>query len=101
MKRANDIGRHITKMRRMRGWSQEVLVSRMQCLGGKAYEMTRQILGNIECGRTNLYHWQITAIRDAFGCSYDEIFLGPKVNSQQTGTLFKKPRQRHRKTSKQ
>ena len=101
MKRANDIGRHITKMRRMRGWSQDAMAAKMQCLEGKGYEMTRQVLGNIECGRTNVYHWQIEVIRDALGCSYDEIFLGPKVNSQHTGTLFKKPRQRHRKTSKQ
>ena len=100
MKRVNDIGRHITKLRRLKGWSQDVMVSRIQCLGERAYEMTRQILGNIESERTNVYHWQIEAIRKVLGCSYDDIFFGPKVDSQQTGALFKKPRKRRRyKTS--
>lgn len=100
MKRANDIGRHIAKLRRLQGWTQDMMASRMQCLGERGYEITRQILGNIECGRTNIYHWQIEVIRNVLGCSFDEIFLGTKMNSQQTGTLFKKPRKRSRQTSK-
>ena len=80
----------------MRGWSQEILAVKLQCLGGRAYEMTRQTVANIESGRRNLYHWHIEAIRDAFGCSYDEIFLGPKVNGASAGGMFKKPFQRRR-----
>jgi transcriptional regulator with XRE-family HTH domain len=97
MKRANDIGRHITKLRRLKGWSQDEMASKMQLLGKRAYDMTRQVLGNIESERTNIYHWHVQAIQAVLECSYDEIFLGPKVNSQHTGMLFKKPRKRRRR----
>jgi transcriptional regulator with XRE-family HTH domain len=98
MKRCNDIGRHITKLRRLKGWSQDLMASKMQLLGNRAYEMTRQVLGNIECGRTNVYHWQIEAIQTVLKCSYDEIFNGPAVNNQDAATLFKKARiRRHRR----
>ena len=100
MKRVNDIGRHITKLRRLKGWSQDVMVSRIQCLGARAYDMTRQILGNIESERTNVYHWQIEAIRQVLGCSYDDIFFGPKVNGESAGSLFKQARKRRRHKSK-
>lgn len=97
MKRSIEIGRNIAKLRRQKGWSQEVMASKMQCLGRpKGYDMTRQVLGNIECGRQNIYHWHFEAIREVLGCSYDEIFLGPKVNRLPPGALYKKPRKRRR-----
>lgn len=96
MQRANDIGRHIAKLRRLRGWSQEVMAARMQCLGGKAYSMTRQVLGNIESGRTNVYQWHLEAIHDVLACSYDDIFLGPKTNGSDVEALWKKARTHHR-----
>lgn len=97
MKRANDIGHNIAKLRQLRGWSQETMATKMQCLGGKSYDMTRQMVGNIESGRTNVYHWHIEAIHDALGCTYDEIFLGPSVTSSDKNAFLKKPRpSRHR-----
>jgi len=99
VKRASHIGRHIARLRTMRGWSQETMAAKMQCLGGKAYDMTRPIIGNIESGRHNIYHWQIEAIHDVFGCTYDEIFLGPTVNAMPAEALFKKPRARRRRKS--
>lgn len=90
MKQANDIGRHITKLRMMRGLSQEATVAKIQCLGGEGYRMTVQILKNIETGRTSVIHWQIRSLRTVLRCSYDDIFTGPQVNGAETNGFLKK-----------
>lgn len=80
--KANDIGHNIAKLRHLRGWSQECMAAKIQCLpDGKYYGLTRQILGNIEARRTRVADWQIRGIREVLGCSYEEIFLGPKANA--------------------
>ncbi len=89
MKRANDIGQHIAKLRVLRGWSQETTVAKVQCLGGEGYRLTLQILKNIETGRTNVYHWQIRGLRAVFHCSFDDIFLGPKVDGAAMNAFLK------------
>jgi transcriptional regulator with XRE-family HTH domain len=96
VKRANDIGQHIAKIRVLRGLSQEATVAKIQCLGGDGYRMTVQMLKNIETGRTNVYHWHIRNIRTVLRCSYDEIFLGPKVNGSEMNALLKNPLARDR-----
>ena len=95
MKQANDIGRHITKLRMMRGLSQEATVAKIQCLGGEGYRMTVQILKNIETGRTSVIHWQIRSLRTVLHCTFDDIFLGPKVNGSQMDAFLKKPHSRN------
>jgi hypothetical protein len=52
------------------------------------------MLKNIETGRTNVYHWHIRNIRTVLRCSYDEIFLGPKVNGSEMNALLKNPHSR-------
>ncbi len=89
MRQANDIGRHIAKLRVLRGLSQEATVAKIQCLGGEGYRMTVQILKNIETGRTNVIHWQIRGLRTVLHCSYDDIFLGPKVNGSDMNAFLK------------
>lgn len=96
VKRANDIGQHIAKIRMLRGLSQEAVVAKIQCLGGEGYNMTVQMLKNIETGRTNAYHWHIRNIRNALHCSFDEIFLGPKVNGEHMSAFLKQPRKDRR-----
>ena len=91
MKRANDIGQHIAKLRVLRGLSQEAAVARIQCLGGEGYRMTVQMLKNIETGRTNVHHWQIRLLRIVLRCSFDDIFLGPKINRSEMDAFLKKP----------
>jgi hypothetical protein len=90
VKQANDIGRHITKLRMLRGLSQEATVAKIQCLGGEGYRMTVQILKNIETGRTSVIHWQIRSLRTVLHCSYDDIFLGPNANGPGMNALLKK-----------
>ena len=97
MKRANDIGQHIAKIRRMRDLSQEATIAKIQCLGGEGYDMTVQMLKNIESGRTKVYHWQIRCIREGLRCTYEEIFLGPSVNGQDLTVFLKKERRRNRR----
>jgi len=96
---ANDIGRNILKLRSLRRWSQELMAAKIQCLGGDAYSMTRQMIGNIETGRTNACPWQIQAFHDVLGCTYDEIFLGPDKGRCNDDAFVKKPRQRRRRKS--
>lgn len=95
MEQANDIGRHIAKLRMLRGLSQEATVAKIQCLGGEGYRMTVQMLKNIETGRTSVIHWQIRNLRTVFRCSFDDIFLGPKVNGSEIEALLKKPNSRN------
>ncbi len=88
MKRANDIGQHIAKMRHERGWTQEVMVARIQCIpGGKYHSFTRQILGNLEAGRTRAYEWHLRGIQVVLGCTYDEILTGRVINGQTVAAL--------------
>lgn len=49
MRRRNFIGSMIIKLRFEQGWSQEILAARLQCRG---VNINRQILANMECGRT-------------------------------------------------
>ena len=97
MKRTNDIGQNIAKIRVLRGLSQEATVAKIQCLGGEGYKMTLQMLKNIETGRTNVYHWQIRNIRAVFRCTYEDIFLGPKVDGSDMNAFLKKERPGHRR----
>lgn len=95
MKRANDIGQHIAKIRHERGWTQEVMVARIQCIpGGEYYTFTRQILGNLEAGRTRAYEWHLRGIQAVFGCSYDEILTGHIIDGQKAAALLKPSCQR-------
>lgn len=96
MSQADNIGVNILKLRNLRGWSQETMAARMQCHGGDAYNMTRQMIGNIETGRTNASTWQISALRDVLNCTYDEIFRGPDMSRYNDAALHKKPRKRRR-----
>lgn len=78
--KANEIGHHIAKLRQMRGWSQDRMVAKIQCLpGGEFYEMTRQMLANIESRRTRASEWHIRAIHTVLGCAYEDIYHGPKA----------------------
>ena len=89
MKRANDIGQHIAKLRVLRGLSQEAVVARIQCLGGEGYRF--RCSKRIETGRTNVEHWEIRLLRIVLRCSFDDIFLGPKINRSEMDAFLKKP----------
>ncbi len=51
MRRLNIIGSVLVKIRQERGWSQEIMAARLQREG---VDVSRQMLANMECGRTQI-----------------------------------------------
>jgi hypothetical protein len=52
-------------------------------------------LKNIETGRTSALDWQIWALHAVFRCTYEDIFVGPKVNASQMKAFLKEPHSRN------
>ena len=61
--RLNVIGRMVAKLRFEFGWTQDTLVARMQCRG---VEITRDVLANIESGRTKATDLHLLGFQRAF-----------------------------------
>ena len=73
MKRsANLIGRKVAKLRFQRGWTQEILAARLQVRG---FEITRDIIANIETRRCTAADWHVLAFAKMFGVNTDELFI--------------------------
>jgi len=73
--KANHIGQHVTKLRTLRGLTQEELAAKLQINGSN---MTRQVIANIESGRRTVSENQIRHLTKVLRCSFDDIFLGPR-----------------------
>jgi len=87
VKRVNDIGQNIVKIRVHRGLTQDQTVARIQCLGKEGLKFTIQMLKNIETGRTGVNHWQLRCLCEALHCTPNDIFFGlgrstPNATSQ-------------------
>ena len=75
MKRwANNIGPHLTRIRRRRGLTQEQLAARLQI--GES-EMTRQVVANIEARRRRVYEDHLRGLVKVLRCDLNELFFGP------------------------
>jgi transcriptional regulator with XRE-family HTH domain len=61
----------VIKLRQERGWSQEVLAARLQCQGA---DFSRDVLANIESGRTHVTDNHIKAFQKAFGVPVVRLF---------------------------
>ena len=64
MRRLNIIGPAVTKLRFEREWTQEILAARLQCQG---VNVSRDMLANIESGRTQITDEHIMAFQQVFG----------------------------------
>lgn len=64
MRRQNLIGSVVAKLRFERKWTQEILAARLQCQG---VDVSRDMLANIESGRTKVTDEQIAGFQRAFG----------------------------------
>lgn len=73
MNRRNVIGQAVAKLRCERGWTQETLAARLQCHG---YDVSREVLANLESGRTQFTDVHIMGCQKAFGVTI--IMLFPK-----------------------
>ena len=71
MRRLNVIGPAVIRLRSERGWTQEVLAARLQCSGA---DITRDMLANIETGRTQITDDHITAFQKVFQVEVIKLF---------------------------
>jgi transcriptional regulator with XRE-family HTH domain len=74
---SNVIGRNVALFRYQNGWSQDLLVTKMQLLG---IYITRDILANIETLRSIATDKQIVVFADVFGVPVGDLFP-PKQKS--------------------
>ena len=74
---SNVIGRNVALFRFQNGWSQDLLVTKMQLLG---IYITRDILANIETLRSIATDKQIVVFADVFGVPVGDLFP-PKQKS--------------------
>jgi transcriptional regulator with XRE-family HTH domain len=74
MRHLNIIGPVVAKLRFERKWTQEILAARAQCQG---VDVSRDMLANIESGRTKVTDEQIVGLQRAFGVRI--ILLFPKA----------------------
>lgn len=74
MRHLNVIGPAVARLRFQRGWTQEALAARMQCQGDN---ITREVLANIESGRTQVTDGHIMAFQKAFHVRIIRLFPKP------------------------
>ena len=97
----NIIGPVVIKLRQARRWSQEVLAARLQC---QQADISRDVLANIESGRTQVTDKHIRALHKAFGVPVVQLFpklvqeLDEKFAQRKDDRPMKKPRHPRRKS---
>ena len=95
LRNANLIGPNVIKFRHERGWTQEVLVSKLQLMG--CY-ITRDVLVNIELRRSTVTDVLTRAFADVFGVTEGDLFP-PKRPGNQTMWLVDQLTARRRRRS--
>ena len=71
MRHLNVIGPVLVKLRAERGWTQEVLATRLQREG---VDVSRQMLANMECGRTQMTDRFLIGCQKVFRISLIRLF---------------------------
>lgn len=90
-------GPMVIKLRQARGWSQEVLAARLQCQDD---DISREVLANIETGRTQVTDKHIRALQKVFQVPVIQLFprsvqeLDEKFAKRENDRPRKKPPQR-------
>jgi transcriptional regulator with XRE-family HTH domain len=99
MSQLNIIGPGVIKLRVERGWTQEVLAARLQCQGE---DISRDMLANLESGRTQARDEHLRAFQKVFGVRIILFFpkavqeLDEKLASCESAGSLKMPRRRER-----
>jgi transcriptional regulator with XRE-family HTH domain len=75
--RLNTIGQAVGRLRYERGWTQDLLAARLQCQGA---DVSRQMLANIESGRTQVTDEHILAFQKVFRVPI--VMLFPKSDQE-------------------
>ena len=68
------IGNNIRRIREQKGFTQEVLATKLQIMG---CDITRSAVAKIEVGQRHLYPDEIILIKKILNTSFDEIFNIP------------------------
>lgn len=71
MRHLNVIGPVLVKLRVERGWTQEVLATRLQREG---VDVSRQMLANMECGRTQITDKHLIGFQKVFRTCVIQLF---------------------------
>ncbi len=101
MRHLNIIGPVVIKLRFERRWSQEVLAARLQC---QEVDISRDVLANIESGRTQVTDKHIRALQRAFRVQVIRLFpqsvqeLDEQFAKREKDRPRKKPRHPGRKS---
>ena len=90
MGQLNIIGSVVIKLRFERGWSQEILAAKLQC---QADDISRDVLANIETGRTQVTDRHINALQKAFRVQIIRLF--PRSAQELDGKLAGRERLVH------
>lgn len=67
------IGANLRQLRNQAGLTQEQVAARLQVVG---IDMSRDFYAHIESGDYNIRVSELSALRQIFQCSYDDIFRG-------------------------
>jgi transcriptional regulator with XRE-family HTH domain len=97
MRHLNIVGPAVIKLRSERRWSQEILAARLQCQGD---DITRDVLANIESGRSQVTDDHLRAFQKVFGVPIIQLFpqivqeLDEKFTGREKLQPMKKPQRR-------
>jgi transcriptional regulator with XRE-family HTH domain len=99
MSSLNIIGQAVARLRFERGWTQDLLAARLQCQGA---DVSRQMLANIESGRTQVTDEHILAFQKVFKVRIVMLFpksaqeLDERLSPHEEARLLKPPGQSKR-----
>ena len=76
LRRDLNMGDNLKRLRAEKGISQEKLCARLQCMG---CDIGRTTYAKYEAGELNIKVSVLIALREIYGCSYDEFFAGLEI----------------------
>lgn len=66
-------GQNIRALRKTAGLTQDQTAAQLQLRG---LDISRSVYAQIECGMRNIHVEEIAALKQIFGVSYDDFFIG-------------------------
>jgi len=73
LKQDYNIGKNIRNMRTQKGMTQEQVAAKLQIQG---INMSRDFYAHIECGTYNIRISELIALKQIFGCEFNDFFEG-------------------------
>lgn len=73
IKRDAGLGNQIRTLRKAAGLTQEQTAAKLQLRG---FDISRVVYAQIECGTRNIRIEELVALKQIFGASYEDFFVG-------------------------